>query len=108
MAQLGSLTPRLRKLGAESVGIAVTATFSQMAFAEALGIDFPLLSDWDGETAHAYGVQYDTWKGHRGLAKRSLFVVDTERVIRHVWVSDDALVVPDFEDAVTVIEDLTR
>ena len=84
----------------------MSATFSQMAFAEALGIDFPLLSDWDGETAHAYGVQYDVWKGHTGLAKRSVFVVDEDRSIRHVWVSDDALVVPDFEDAVTVIRGL--
>ena len=84
----------------------MTATFSQMAFAEALGIDFPLLSDWEGETAHAYGVQYDVWKGHRGLAKRSLFVVDTEQIVRHVWVSEDALVVPDFEDAVAVIKGL--
>lgn len=104
---MGSLTPRLRELGAEPVGIAVTATFSQMAFADTLGIDFPLLSDWDGEVAHAYGVQYEVWKGHRGLAKRSVFVVDTAGEIKHVWVSDDALVVPDFEDALNVIEQLT-
>lgn len=103
---MGSLTPLLRTLGAEPIGIAVTATFSQMAFAEALGIDFPLLSDWEGETAGAYGVQYDIWKGHSGLAKRSVFVVDRDRVVRHVWVSDDALVLPDFEDAVEVIRGL--
>jgi len=88
------------------VAIAVTATFSQMAFADALGIDFPLLSDWEGEVARAYGVQYETWKGHTGVAKRSVFVVDAGRIVRYAWVSDDALVEPDFNDAVAVVEGL--
>ena len=53
-----------------------------MAFAETLGISFPLLSDWERDVSSAYGVRYDTWKGHRGLAKRSLFVIDQSGCIR--------------------------
>jgi glutaredoxin-dependent peroxiredoxin len=100
---LGQRVPAIRALGADVLGIAVTATFSQQAFAESLGIDFPLLSDWDREVCAAYGVQYDVWKGHRGLAKRAVFVVDTDRVVRYRWVTDDALVLPELDEAVEVL-----
>jgi peroxiredoxin len=88
------------------VAIAVTATFSQMAFAEKLGIDFPLLSDWESTTCAAYGVRYDTWKGHKGLAKRSVFVIDRDGYITYAWSNDDALTLPQFGevmDAITTV-----
>jgi peroxiredoxin len=47
-------------MGAEIAAIAVTATFSQQAFAEHLGVSFPLLSDWDREACADYGVRYET------------------------------------------------
>jgi glutaredoxin-dependent peroxiredoxin len=100
---LGQRVEEIRALGAEVLGVAVTATFSQQAFAASLGVDFPLLSDWDREVCAAYGVQYDVWKGHRGLAKRSVFVVDTDRVVRYRWVTDDALVLPDLDEAVEAL-----
>lgn len=86
--------------------MAVTATFSQMAFAESLGVHFPLLSDWEGTVANSFGVQYDEWKGHSGLAKRSLFVIDRRGVIRYRWSSDDALVEPDLTEPLAVLESL--
>lgn len=94
-------------MGAQILGIAVTATFSQQAFAASLGIDFPLLSDWDRTTCAAYGVHYDIWKGHAGLAKRSLFVIDRGGVVRYRWVSDDAAVVPDFAEVMPVLAALS-
>lgn len=103
MSQLGHLTPQIRSLGAEPVAIAVTATFSQLAFAEALGVDFPMLSDWDGVVAHSYGVQYVEWKGHAGLAKRSVFVIDADGRVQYRWVTEDALVEPDLNEAVLVL-----
>ena len=87
----------------ELVAIAVTATFSQMAFAEKLGIDFPLLSDWEGATCATYGVRYDTWKGHKGLAKRSVFVIDRDGSITYAWSNDDALTLPEFEEVMDAI-----
>ncbi len=107
MSQLGQMTDQVRKLGAEPVAIAVTATFSQLAFAEELGVDFPMLSDWDGTTANAYGVQYREWKGHSGLAKRSVFVIDRGGVIRYRWSTDDALIEPDLHEAVAVVDSLS-
>lgn len=100
---MGQRAAEIRALGADLLAIAVTATFSQQAFAESLGIDFPLLSDWDREVCAVYGVQYDVWKSHRGLAKRSVFVVDRHQVVRYRWVTDDALVLPDFDEAVQAL-----
>lgn len=85
------------------VALAVTPTFAQMAFARHLGVEFPLGSDWEGSVAEAYGVRYDSWKGHRGLAKRSLFVIDGHGVIRYRWVTDDALVLPDLDELVAAV-----
>lgn len=106
MSQLGQMAGTIRALGAELVAIAVTATFSQMAFAEELGVDFPMLSDWEGETSNEYGVQYEEWKGHTGLAKRSVFVVDRTSKIRYRWSTDDALVEPDLSEALDVIQSI--
>ena len=90
------------------VAIAVTATFSQMAFAEKLGIDFPLLSDWEGTTCAAYGVRYETWKGHQGPAKRSVFVIDRNGLITYAWSNDDALALPEFEEVMDAITKVAK
>lgn len=103
---MGQAVQDIEATGAGIAAIAVTATFSQMAFAERLGVRFPLLSDWGGHTADAYGVRYDVWKGHAGLAKRSLFVIDRGGVIRYRWVTDDALVVPEFGPPLQALADL--
>ena len=100
---MGTRAPEIRALGAEIVGVAVTATFSQMAFAKHLGIDFALLSDWEGEVADAYGVRYKSWRGHRGVAKRSLFVIEATGRIAYRWVTDDALVLPDVDELVAAV-----
>lgn len=89
------------------LAVAVTATFSQMAFARTLAVDFPLLSDWEREVCEAFGVRYDVWKGHSGLAKRSIFVIDTDRRIRWSWYSDDALILPVLDDMVEAIAETT-
>lgn len=97
------MAPRIEAMGGRIAAIAVTATFSQMAFAKHLGVPFPLLSDWGRETCAAYGVRYDVWKEHDGLAKRSLFVIDAGGIIRHRWVTDDALQEPAIDDAVDAL-----
>ena len=75
-----------------------------MAFAEHLGIDFPLLSDWEGKATESYGVRYASWKGHRGVAKRSLFVIDQAGTVTYRWVTDDALVLPPMEELVAAVK----
>lgn len=104
---MGHLAERIGSLGARVAAIAVTATFSQMAFAAELRVDFPMLSDWSGSVCRSYAVQYRRWKGHAGLAKRSVFVVDSSRRIRYRWVTEDALTEPNLANAMAVLVELT-
>ena len=92
--------------GGQVIAIAVSSAFAQQAFGQHLGVRFPLLSDWNRTVTPAYGVQYDVWRGHQGVAKRSVFVIDRQGVIRYRWVTDDALVLPDFDAAIAVLRQL--
>lgn len=103
---MGQRAEQIRALGADILAVAVSSTFAQQAFAAKLGVDFPLLSDWDRTVSAAYGVQYDVWKGHAGLAKRSVFLVDRDGTVRYRWVTDDAHEVPDIDEAVQALQAL--
>ena len=52
---------------------------------------FPLLSDFNKKVARAFDVLQDPWVdfGYRGVAKRSVFVVDRKGILRYRWVTDD-------------------
>jgi glutaredoxin-dependent peroxiredoxin len=96
----------VRATGAQALAVAVTSVFAQQAFARHLGVDFPMVSDWNREVVRAYGVQYDVWRGHQGVAKRSVFVIDRDGTIRYRWVTDDATVLPDFDEAIRALKEL--
>ncbi len=97
---MGQHLPEIRRLGADVVAIAVTPIYAQQAFAASLEADFALLSDWGGEVTRSFGVEYDSWKGHVGLAKRSLFIIDQDGIVRYRWATDDASVQPDFAELI--------
>ena len=103
---MGQRAEEIRGLGADVLAAAVTATFAQQAFAAELGVDFPMLPDWDRTVCGDYGVRDDVWKGHRGLAKRSVFVIDRGGTVRYRWVTDDALQLPDLDEVVAVVRHL--
>ncbi len=105
---MGRRAPEVRELGASILAVAVTATYSQQAFAAQLGADFPLLSDWERTVCGQYGAQYPVWKGHSGLAKRSVFVLDQERIVRFRWVAEDATLQPDFDAVIRRLQELRR
>jgi peroxiredoxin len=69
------------------LGVSVDSTWSNRAFREQLGVQFPILSDWKRETARAYGLLDET----RGTARRATFVVDKAGVVRKVDVGNDAI-----------------
>ncbi len=74
-----------RKQGASLYGISVDSAFSHKAFQEHLGIEFPLLADFEpkGEVARRYGV----YRLPDGTSERALFVIDAGGVIAWSHVS---------------------
>lgn len=84
-------------LSAEVLAISVDSLFTLAKFKSEEGFNFPVLSDWNKETAAAYGALYDEFVfGMKGVAKRSAFVVDKDGIIRYAEVLDSAGDLPNF------------
>jgi peroxiredoxin len=84
--------PQIAEKGVELVGISVDHGFAHKAFQEKLGIDTPLLADFEpkGEVARAYGA-YIEKTGH---ANRSLVLVDEEGTVAWAHESPTPLEIP--------------
>jgi glutaredoxin-dependent peroxiredoxin len=65
-------------------GISRDSPWSHVAWRQALDIDVPLLSDWNGDAVRAFGVAR-RYRGLEDVAERSAFLVDGERVVRGAW-----------------------
>jgi peroxiredoxin len=61
-----------------------------------LDLDFPLLSDWNGEATEGFGLVY-THRGLHGVSRRSAFLVGTEGTVRGAWAYESGEV-PDFDE----------
>jgi len=69
------------------LGVSVDSTWSNRAFREQLGVQFPILSDWKREAARQYGLLDE----NSGVARRATFVVDKGGIVRKVDVGREAL-----------------
>lgn len=72
LPEIQKALPVLDTLDAVVMGISVDSHFANGAFAQQLGLTFPLLSDFKRKTSEAYGVLIS----EAGFAWRSVFVVD--------------------------------
>jgi glutaredoxin-dependent peroxiredoxin len=86
------------------VGISVDSVFTLKIFAETYNPGFPLLSDFNKKTTRAFDVLQDPWVefGYKGVAKRSVFVVDRKGVLRYRWISDDPGSEPPYEEVASI------
>src|SRR6185369_1128916 len=73
------------------LGVSMDSTFANKAFAEKIGVSFPLLSDWGGETTTKYGIYDKRYKA----ARRVTFLIDKEGKILEMQVDREAVVNPD-------------
>ncbi len=87
---------QLNQANAQVFGISVDTPFSLKVFGEQQHLNFPLLSDFNKEAVHLYGVHNQDLLGLKGVAKRAVFVVDRQGVIRYREVLEDARNEPDY------------
>ena len=91
--------PKFEALNAQVLGISVDFNDANKAWAEKLGLTYPLLSDVRRETARAYGVLFDDPAMANDpkripvylRAKRSWFVIDTTGVVRYTMESREII-----------------
>ena len=103
MCHLAEDWSRWEELGATVLGISVDSPFVNRKFAEETGVPFPILSDFNREASEAYGVLYPEFFGMKGVSKRAAFVVDGEGVVRWAWVTEDAGVMPPFDEILEAV-----
>ena len=77
-------------LGATVLGISVDSRFSNAAFAEQLGLEFRLLSDYSRSTIDAYDVRFKNLAGMEGYdsANRCVFVIDADGIVAWSWIAE--------------------
>jgi peroxiredoxin len=96
MAQLG-------KANAQVFGISVDTFFTLKAFQEQQKLTFPLLSDFNKQVIRDYGVFNEDMIGLKGIAKRAVFVIDKDGIVRHREVLEDARNEPNYSAVFTAL-----
>jgi peroxiredoxin len=97
-------------LDAQVLGISVDSPFALKMWQEKNNYNFPLLSDFNKETAANYGALYDVFVPGKldlkGVAKRSAFVIDKESNIQYAEVLEDAGNEPSYENIQNTLKEL--
>ena len=89
------------------LGISVDSVFTLAKFKEDQHLNFPLLSDFNKEVSTRYDALYPTFAfDMKGVSKRAAFVIDSDGVIRHKEILENAGNVPDFGAVRTALADI--
>jgi peroxiredoxin len=76
----------------------VDSVFSHQAFAKELGgLPYELIGDFERKMVTDYGVRREDSPGYSGVARRSIFIVDHDGIIRWTWVTSPEQRLPDYD-----------
>jgi peroxiredoxin len=88
--QMQAFQQNLSKLEAadtQVLGVSMDSPFSNKAWAQQIGVTFPLLSDWGGDITKKYGLYDPEYKA----ARRVNYVIDKEGKVIEMQLDDDAI-----------------
>jgi peroxiredoxin len=90
----------LNGLNAQVIGISVDPPFSNRVFAEQNKLNFVLLSDITRYVSAQYAGLYMDFSGVAGYtaAKRSVFVLDQQGIVKYAWISDNPGAEPNYDE----------
>jgi peroxiredoxin (alkyl hydroperoxide reductase subunit C) len=78
---------KLEAADTQVLGVSMDSPFSNKAWAEKLGVTFPLLSDWGGDVTKEYGLYNPKYKA----ARRINYLIDKEGKIAEMQVDGEAI-----------------
>ena len=96
MELLRDRSREFEEAGVRAMGISRDSPWTHIAWMQALDLSFPLLSDWNAEAVHAFGVAQE-FRGFKDIAERTAFLVDRSGTVRGAWRYETADV-PDFDE----------
>jgi len=77
-------------------GMSVDSVYSHKAFAEELGgLPFELIGDFERRVVDAWGVRRTDLEGYDGVPRRSIFILDSDRIVRWRWLTSPEQRLPD-------------
>ena len=89
-------------LDAKVFGVSVDSVWAHKAFAQQLGISYPLLADFHprGEVSKKFGLYLED----KGITNRATVVLDRDGVVRHITVHD----IPEQRSNTTILQALKQ
>lgn len=78
---------KLEAADAQVLGVSMDSTFANKAFAEQVGVQFPLLSDRSGDVSRRYGV----FNPNLQASRRATFTISPEGKIEHIQADTAAI-----------------
>jgi peroxiredoxin len=70
--------------GVQPIGISRDSPWTHIAWTQALDLNFGLLSDWNAEAVHTFGIAHE-FRGLNDVAERSAFLISADGVVRGAW-----------------------
>jgi peroxiredoxin len=96
MELLRDRSEEFRAAGVQPYAISRDSPWTHVAWMQALDLDFPLLSDWNGDATRGFDIAFD-FRGLKEVSERSAFLVDTDGIVRAAWAYDTSEL-PDFDE----------
>ena len=78
---------KLEATDTQVLGVSMDSPFANKAFADQIGVTFPLLSDWGGETTRQYGIYLEKYKA----ARRVNFLIGKDGKILEEQIDSEAI-----------------
>jgi peroxiredoxin len=78
---------KLEAADTQVLGVSMDSPFSNKAWAQQIGVTFPLLSDWGGDVTKKYGIYNPEYKA----ASRVNYLIDKEGKVVEMQVDRDAV-----------------
>ena len=78
---------KLEATDTQVLGVCMDSAFANKAFADQIGVTFPLLSDWGGKVTREYGIYKDVYQAPR----RANFLIGKDGKIVEEQVDKEAI-----------------
>ena len=78
---------KLEAADTQVLGVSMDSPYANKAFADQIGVTFPLLSDWGGDVTRKYGVYFEEYKA----ARRVNFLIGKDGKILEEQLDSEAI-----------------
>src|ERR687883_843687 len=96
MELLRDRSEQFAEAGVHPYGISRDSPWTHIAWMQALDLNFQLLSDWNAEATHGFGIAHE-FRGLKDVPERTAFLVERDGTVRRAWRYETGEV-PDFDE----------